>query len=167
MSYRNLKNCWDGLEKQFSSICPNNVIFIDQKVHEGDPEPNSKINKFYRSMEKIKEYLKTIQENKDKLKNKDKDKSEIKGENTVTFNERNILILESEDEKMTESTKYNSIYVNLFNEDYLEKDEKEQSSIDLEGDKVINYVVKLLDNCYDDIRKYINSNKISNEYSKV
>ena len=68
---------------------------------------------------------------------------------------------------MVDDTKHNSIFVNLFNEDYLGKSEKEKASIDLEGDKVINYVVKLLENCNVDIRDYINTNKISNEYSKV
>jgi hypothetical protein len=169
MSYKNLKNCWDGLEKQFSPDCPKKIIFIDQKVHKEITLPNSKKKTFYRCMESIKNYLKNTIKKKDKDKNKDEDEDEEKEkeENTGLFNERNILILESEDEKMTDDTRHNSIYVNLFNEDYLEKNEKEKSSIDLEGDKVINYVVKLLDNCTDDIREYINHNKISNEYSKV
>ena len=122
---------------------------------------------FYRSMENIKNYLKNNKENKDKDKNKDEEKEKEQKENTGLFNERNILILESEEEKMTDDTRPNSIYVNLFNEDYLGKNEKEKSSIDLEGDKVINYIIKLLDNCTDDIREYINHNKISNEYAKV
>jgi len=73
--------------------------------------------------------------------------------------------LESEDEKMTDDTRKNSIYANLLNEDYFGKNEKEKSAIDLEGDKAINYVVKLLDNYTGDIREYINHNMISNEYS--
>ena len=173
MSYKNLKNCWDGLEKQFSSDCPKNIIFIDQKAHKEIAVPNSKKVTFYRCMENIKNYLKNYAKKKDKDKDKDKNKDEEeekkkeKEEDTGLFNESNILILESEDEKMTDDTRHNSIYVNLFNEDFLGKNEKEKSSIELEGDKVINYVVKLLDNCTDDIREYINHNKISNEYSKI
>jgi len=153
MSNNNLKKCWDGLEMQFSSDCPKNIIFIDQDGHD-----KISVKNFLRSMEKIKEYLR---------KNKKKDKDKEQEENTEYFNEKNILILESEEDKMTDDTRHNSIYVNLFSENYLEKNEKEQLSIDLEGDKVINYVVKLLENCTVDIRDYINTYKISNEYSKI
>jgi len=48
MSYKNLKSCWDGLEKQFSSDCPKDIIFIDQKQHKEVAVPNSKKMKFYR-----------------------------------------------------------------------------------------------------------------------
>ena len=163
MSFKNLKNCWDGLEKQFSSDCPKNIIFVDQRYHEEISEPNSKKKKFFRSMEKIKEHLRNLKRSRDKKKDND----EEEGENVEYFNEKNILILESEEDKIVDNTKHNSIYVNLFNEDYLGKKEQEKSSIDLEGDKVINYVVNLLENCNVDIRDYINKNKISNEYSKV
>ena len=163
MSFKNLKNCWDGLEKQFSSDCPKNIIFVDQRYHEEIPEPNSKKKKFFRNMEKIKEHLRNLKRSRDKKKDNDEEEAE----NVEYFNEKNILILESEEDKIVDNTKHNSIYVNLFNEDYLGKKEQEKSSIDLEGDKVINYVVNLLENCNVDIRDYINKNKISNEYSKV
>ena len=68
---------------------------------------------------------------------------------------------------MVDGTNPNSRYTNVFDEVYLGKNEKEQLSIDLEGDKIINYVVKLLENCTVDIRDYIKTNKITNEYSKV
>ena len=162
LSYKNLKSCWDGLEKQFSSDCPKDIIFIDQKLHKEIFDSNSKKMKFYRSMENIKNYLKERKKDKNKYENKVENK-----ENTCIFNEKNILILESEDGKMTDDTKKNSKYVNLFNENYLGKNEKEKLAIDLEGDKVINYVVKLLDNCSDDITEYIKHNEITNEYSYV
>ena len=163
MSYKNLKNCWDGLEKQFNNDCPKNIIFIDQKDHDEVLEPNSKKKKFYRNMEKIIEHLKKEKN----IKNKNRDKDEEEEENVENFNEKNILILESEEDKMVEETKSNSVYMNLFNEDYLAKNEQEKEAIDLEGDKIINYVIKLLENCTDDIRDYLNLNKISNEYSAV
>ena len=40
MSFKNLKNCWEGLEKQFSELCPKKVIFFDQKDHEEIKLPN-------------------------------------------------------------------------------------------------------------------------------
>ena len=112
-------------------------------------------------MQKIIEHLKKEKN----IKNKNRDKDEEEGENIEYFNEKNILILESEEDKMVDETKHNSVYMNLFNEDYLAKNEQEKVAVDLEGDKIINYVIKLLENCKDDIRDYINHNKISNEYS--
>ena len=161
MSYKNLKNCWDGLEKQFSDKCPKKVIFLDQKVHEEIKDPKQKKPSYYRNMKKILEFLK-----KDKDINKNREKEEEEGENAELFSEKNILIIESEEEKMND-TKSNSIFVSLFNEEYLEKDEQGKGAIDLEGDKVINYVYKLLETCTDDIRDYINRNKITDEYSRV
>ena len=52
---------------------------------------------------------------------------------------------------MSDDTKSNSIFVNLFSEKYLEKDEKERKAIDIDGNKVINYLYILLENCTDDI----------------
>ena len=161
MDYKNLKKCWDGLEIQFSTKCPKKVIFLDKKVHDSINHEN-KIPTFYRNMKKIIEFLKKEKD----ITNKNKDKDEEEGDNIEYFNEKNILILESEEDKIGD-TKSNSIFVNLFNEQYLEFNEKDQEAIDLEGDKIINYVIKLLETCTDDIRDYINRNKITNEYSKV
>ena len=49
--------------------------------------------------------------------------------------------------------------MNVFNEQYLESNEKQRKDIDLEGDKAINFIMNLLENCTDDIRQYINRNK--------
>ena len=162
MNKKNLNNCWDGLEKQFSVDCPKKVILIDQTDHkEIMLDPNKKKPSFFRDMQKIKEHLK-----KEKISdNKKKDSSEEE-ENYENFDEKNIIILESEEDKMSDETKSNSIFVNLFSEKYLESEEKEKESIDIEGKKVINYLHKLLENCTDDIRDYINRNKITDEYSK-
>ena len=163
MNYKNLKNCWDGLEKQFSAKCPKKVILLDQKVHESIMlDPDKKKPTFYRNMKKIIEFLKKEKNIKDK--NTDKDGEEE--DNIEYFNEKNILILESEEDKIGD-TKSNSIFVNLFNEQYLEFNEKDKEAIDLEGDKIINYIIKLLETCTDDIRDYINRNKITDEYSRV
>ena len=162
MNKKNLKNCWDGLEKQFSVDCPKKVILFDQTDHrELMLDPEKKKPSFFRDIQKIKDHLK-MENNTDN--NKQKDNSE--GINYENFDEKNIIILESEPDKMSDDTKSNSIFVNLFSEKYLEKDEKERKAIDIEGDKVINYLYILLENCTVDIRDYINHNKITDEYSK-
>ena len=164
MTYRNLKNCWDGLEKQFTNECPKNVIFIEQNDHEKIRlDPNSKKLGFFRSMKKIIEHLSAEKKKELKKKNYD-DESE---NNFQCFNEKNILIVESEEDKIGEDNKNNSIFVSVFSEKYLESDEQKKLAIDLEGDKSINYIYKLLETCNDDIREYINRNKISDEYSVV
>ena len=161
MSYKNLKNCWDGLEKQFSKDCPKNVIFFDQKAHDEIKDPKVKKPQYFRNINKIKENLK----NANAQKNKDKSKEE--GEIIESFNERNILILESESDKMVENTQHNSILVNLFDEKYLELTNEEKKALDLQGNKVINYIYNLLENCTDDIRAFISKNKLTDEYSTI
>ena len=164
MTYRNLKNCWDGLEKQFTNECPKNVIFIEQNDHEKiQLDPKSKKLSFFRSMKKIIEHLSAEKKKELKMKNYD-DESE---NNFQSFNEKNILIVESEEDKIGEGNKNNSIFVSVFSEKYLESDEQKKLAIDLEGDKSINYIYKLLETCNDDIREYLNRNKISDEYSVV
>ena len=164
MTYRNLKNCWDGLEKQFTNECPKNVIFIEQNDHEKiQLDPKSKKLSFSRSMKKIIEHLSAEKKKELKKKNYD-DESE---NNFQCFNEKNILIVESEEDKIGEDNKNNSIFVSVFSEKYLESDAQKKLAIDLEGDKSINYIYKLLETCNDDIREYLNRNKISDEYSVV
>jgi hypothetical protein len=164
MTYRNLKNCWDGLEKQFTNECPKTVIFIEQNDHEKiQLDPNSKKMSFFRSMRKIIEHLSA--DKKKELKKKNSVIDDEAENNFLYFNEKNILILESEEDKVAEDNKNNSIFVNVFSEKYLESDEQKKLVIDLEGDKSINYIYKLLETCNDDIREYINKNKISDEYS--
>lgn len=152
MTYRNLKACWEALEKldnQINELSPKNIILIDQNLHDQiQQDPKVKKKSFFRNLEKIIEYLKNY-----KGKNKDNEQ-----DNTGYFNENNILILESEQDKMLDSTKFNSIRLNVFNEDYLQKDEKGKTATDLEVDKFIQYLIHLLNNCGDDIRTYIKQN---------
>ena len=112
-------------------------------------------------MQKIKEHLK-----KEKNSNNNNTKDSSEEINYENFDEKNILILESAKEKESDDTKSNSIFVNIFDEKYLEKNEQEREAIDIEGDKVINYLYILLENCTDDIRDYIHRNKLTDEYSK-
>ena len=152
MNFKNLRNCWDTLGKldnQISEIFPKNIIFIDQNLHEElkNPDPKNKKKTFFRSMEKI---INSLKNKKGKNKNDDN--------NTGYYDENNILILESETDKMTDSTRNNSIKLNVFSEEYLQKNEKEKASTDLEVDKFLQYLVNLLDKCGDDIRTYIKQN---------
>ena len=152
MAYRNLKACWDALEKldnDINGLCPKNIVYIDQNLHGSIvQDEKSKKKAFYRDMNKIVEYLK-----KNKGKNKDSEQ-----DNTGYFDENNILILESEKDKMEDSTRNNTIFLNVFNEEYLQKDEKGKKATDLDVDKFIDYLVKLLNDCGEDIRSYIKQN---------
>ena len=165
MTYKNLKNCWEALEKQFSNICPKKIIFIDQKDHDQVmQDPNKKKMSFFRNMQKIIEHLKREKEKELKIayKNylKGEDNNEYKGDDNIGyFDNENIIILESEEDKIGEDTKWNSLKMNVFNEQYLEFNEKQKLAIDLQGDKVIDYVFDLLENCTDDIREYLHNQK--------
>ena len=154
MTYRNLKNCWDALEKQFNNICPKKLIFIDQKDHDQIMlDPNKKKMSFFRNMQKIIERLKREKEKELRIEGNDEG-------NVEYFDNRNIIILESEEDKIGEDTKWNSFKMNVFDERYLEFNEKQQLDIDLQGDKVIDYLFDLLENCTDDIRDYLNKHRI-------
>ena len=89
---------------------------------------------------------------------KQKKKSDNEQESTEYFDEHNILILESEPDKTLDSTISNTIRLNTFNEEYLQKDEKGKTITDLEVDKFLKYLVTLLNNCGEDIRSYIKQN---------
>ena len=165
MTYRNLKNCWDALEKQFSKICPKKIIFIDQKDHDQIMlDPNKKKMSFYRNMKKIIEHLKREKEKELKIAYKkylkDEESNEYEDDGNVEyFDNKNIIILESEEDKIGEDTKWNSFKINVFNEQYLEFNEKQQLDIDLQGDKAIDFLFDLLENCTDDIRDYLNNHR--------
>ena len=59
MNKKNLKNCWEGLEKQFSVDCPKKVILFDQTDHrELMLDPEKKKPSFFRDIQKIKDHLK-------------------------------------------------------------------------------------------------------------
>lgn len=170
MAFRNLKNCWDALERQFSKLCPRKVLFFEQKDHDQIMLDQSKKKMtFFRNMEKIIDHLKREKQKELREKSRQrfiKEENE-KNENVEYFNKNNIIILESDEDKMSETTKPNSFIMNVFNEKYLEYNEQNKIAIDLEADKAINYIVNLLENCTDDVRDYLSRNKINNQYSKV
>ena len=77
------------------------------------------------------------------------------------FDEKNIIILEGDKNKISEGTESNTIVSCLFTEDNLECDAKNKYSMEKEADKIINYVYDLLENCPNDVRDYISHNPIN------
>ena len=138
MTLKNIKSCYEGLkiinDKKYSNLNP---IIIGQDCHDSLDHIT-----FYRNIKKIIEYLK---------KNK-----------YDCFDEKNIIIIESKEEKIGD-TKNNSIIANIYNEDYIGEDKDKKKKSENEGNKVIKYIIDLLENCNDDIRLYINNNKFNSD----
>ena len=145
MTRKNLKAAIDGVITQFKPYFPEKYLSIDQDYHERiQSTENKKKPTFFRDMDQIINLLKT------------KEKIDY-------FNINNIIILESEPDKIHDNTKNNSILVNVFSEQYLEYDQRQKSKIDMEGQKVIEYVRNLLENCGADVREYINKNQLKSD----
>ena len=138
MIQKNLKTANSGILTMYSTLYPRHYSLIDQRSHDGlDLDKKGVIPKFFRNLELILKHVKT----KDKL---------------YCFNKTNVLIIESKDFKISESTKENTINVSVFNEELMRKPNEERKKILLEkGDKLINYVYELLENCPNDVRDYI------------
>ena len=135
MVYKNLKKICGGLDVDFPNQFKKAIIF-DQNTHTNLNEGNKKEKpKFIRDFEKIQKSIKTF------LK-------------LDYFNESNILIFESEKDKMTD-TKDNSILINIFSERYFFFSKEEKEQFEKTQNKIIDYIVNLLDECKEDIREYI------------
>ena len=140
MTFKNLKAAIDGLDVQFNELLPKKYGLISQNEHD-IIRPNNKDEMpiFFRNIDKIIQHLKQV-------------------EKWDYFDEKNIVILEGDKNKMSESTENNTIVSCLFTEDYLESDFKRKYSIEQEGDKLINYIINLLENCPNDVRDYLSHN---------
>ena len=138
MIQKNLKTANSGILTMYSTLYPRHYSLIDQRSHDGlDLDKKGVIPKFFRNLELILKHVKT----KDKL---------------YCFNKTNVLIIDSKDYKITDSTKENTINVSVFNEELMRKPNEERRKILMEkGDKLINYVYELLENCPNDVRDYI------------
>ena len=137
MDLKNINKAINGLSIKFYDCFPKKYFVIDKSYHIVIKEDGKK-DTYFRDMSKIKNYLK-------------RNKFDF-------FDEKNIIILESAKEKIQQNTKNNSLLVNLFDEQYLEIDQKVKSKIDNDGEDVINYLIKLLENCGGDVREYIVKN---------
>lgn len=138
MITKNLKTANSGMCTQFYKIYPKHISLIDQKDHDGENlGKKGQIPKFYRNLNLILNHIK----NKDKL---------------FCFNETNILIIDSKDFKISETTKSNTINFSVFNEDLLRKPKEEKKKLlNEKADKLIDYVYTLLENCPNDVRDYL------------
>lgn len=149
MIHKNLKAAIEGLDVQFFEILPKKFSIISQNEHD-----------VLRSTIKIKKEMPQIFRNFEKILShlKQKDKWDY-------FDEKNIIILEGDKNKITEGTASNSIISNLFSEEYLNSNEDEKLVLEKEGDKIIRYVFKLLEECSMDVREYLAQNPID-EFEK-
>ena len=135
MVYKNLKKICGGLDVDFPNQFKKAIIF-DQNTHSNLNEGNKKEKpKFIRNIKKIQKSIKTF------LK-------------LDYFNETNILIIESEKDKISD-TKDNSILINIFSERYFFFSKEEKEQFEKTQNKIIDYIVNLLDECKEDIREYI------------
>jgi hypothetical protein len=101
MTHKNLKAAFDGLDVQYNKILPKKISMVSQGDHDViKPVIKKDLPQFFRNMEKIIGHL------------KQKDKWDY-------FDEKNILILEGDKNKITESTIGNTMISNLFSEEYL------------------------------------------------
>ena len=140
MTFKNFKVAIDGLDIQFNELLPKKYGIISQNDHDIiRPNNKNEMPIFFRNIDKIIQHLKQV-------------------EKWDYFDEKNIVILEGDKNKMSESTENNTIVSCLFTEDYLESDNKSRYSIEQEGDKIINYIISLLENCPNDVRDYLSHN---------
>ena len=111
MIQKNLKTANTGILTMYSTVYPKHYSLIDQRSHDGlDLDKKGVIPKFFRNLDLILKHVKT----KDKL---------------YCFNNTNVLIIESKDYKISESTKQNSINVSVFNEELMRKPNNERKKI--------------------------------------
>ena len=143
MVQKNLKTANAGMSTMFNTIYPRHISLIDQRSHDGiDLDKKGVVPKFFRNLELILKHVKT----KDKL---------------YCFNKTNVLIIESKDfkvkgEEKPDSTKLNTLNVSVIDEELLRKPNAERKKIIKEkGEKLINYVYDLLENCPNDVRDYL------------
>ena len=138
MIQKNLKTANTGILTMYSTLYPRHYSLIDQRSHDAlDLDKKGEIPKFFRNLDLILKHVKT----KDKL---------------YCFNKTNVLIIESKDYKISESTKENTINVSVFNEELLRIPNSERKKVLLEkGERLINYVYELLENCPNDVRDYL------------
>lgn len=135
MVYKNLKKICGGLDVDYPNQFKKAIIF-DQNTHTNLNEGNKKEKpKFKRDFDKILKSIKTFMK-------------------IDYFNESNILIFESEKDKIFD-TKDNSIVINIFSERHFFFNKEEKEQFEKIENKIIDYIVNLLDECVDDIREYI------------
>ena len=142
MTKNNLKETIDGLDIEINKLLPQKFSVISQGEHDVIKSEKG-IPKFFRNMEKIIQHLKL------------KDKWDF-------FDEENIIIIEGDKNKITEGTSKNTLVSNFFCEENFISGQTKKEEIERNGDKIIKYLLNLLENCVIDIREYL----IKNPYSE-
>lgn len=146
MMHKNLRGTIDALKVELSDF-PSEFALFDQTIHiNTNPNPKEK-PVFVRDMTKITHVLKNVCKK-------------------TEFSESNILILESEADKIN-NTKDNTVIMNLFSEQYLEYSNEEKELFSKKQDEIIEYVEKLLNECSNDIREYIVANPLNKEFFSI
>lgn len=138
MKSANLETAIKALKCKVDNF-PDDFICFEQTAHQ-NIQQNRKEPKFVRSMEKIKSVL---------------------AKKKLFIPEERIIILESEDDKITEDTRFNTVRMNFFSEQYLTYTAEEKEKVDIGEDKLIEYIITLLDNCVDDVRAYLKDNPLN------
>ena len=139
MTHKNLKSTFDSLKMECDF--PSEVPLFDQVHHINTNDTGKGKPTFVRSMELIKNGLKIYKQEE--------------------FGEGNIVILESEEDKIN-NTKDNSLPMSLFSEQYLmyDKTDENRKKMDKCQDDVITYLETLLENCTEDIREYLHNHPL-------
>ena len=88
-------------------------------------------------------------------RNIEKMKAKCKSYEDSNFNETNMIIMESEMDKIGASTKNNSIPMNVFSEDYLTYTPEEIENFEKKVENIFEYVEKMLNECDCDVREYL------------
>lgn len=137
MVYKNLKSTIDCIPIQVKNFTP--YIIFDQNSHDNVnfSQGNNAKPIFERNINKMVNVCKSYE--------------------GAEFNETNILILESEKDKAG-NTKANMIPLNIFSEDCFTLTPDEVRLFDLQVDRILAYLEKLLDECDSDVRDYLANN---------
>jgi len=138
MNNKNLKSTIDCIPLQVKNF--TNYIIFDQNSHTNTNQEDSGKPIFIRDMEKIINVSQSYE--------------------GACFNETNILILESEIDKVG-NTKSNMIPMNVFSEEFFTLKPEEFKKFDEEVEKVFVYIETLLNECDCDIREYLTTYPIN------
>lgn len=139
MQKKNLLGCVETIGIRLKNF--TKYLLFDQDCHDNNAPSNSKPI-FVRNMEKI--------------------KSKCKSSGCDTeINETNLIILESESDKITTGTKSNSLIVNLFSEDFMTYTPEEKENFRNSVEKLLNYLEILLNESDCDMREWIANNPLN------
>jgi hypothetical protein len=139
MVSKNLKPCIEFISVDVGQSFTKFLLF-EQHTHDNTAKDNSK-PVFVRNLEKIIGTCKSNQE--------------------WVFNETNLVILESEADKMGK-TEINSIKFSCFDEDYFFLTLEKQAEVREKVDRLIEYLIKMLEECETDTREYLTKNPLEN-----